>query len=83
MSGSGRTSQIPHHVTSYAQKHQINARKLSQRQANSIRGNADSLPQQQSLQAWLFVSTTHLPERHLELRCFGMPRRTIPYHQIM
>ncbi len=26
-----------------------------------------------SAQAWLFVSTIRLPERHLKLRCFGMP----------
>ncbi len=34
-----------------------------------------------SAQAGLFVSTTRLPERHLKLRCFGMPRRTIHCHQ--
>jgi len=30
-----------------------------------------------SAQAELFVSTTRLPERHLKLRCFGMPQRII------
>ena len=29
-----------------------------------------------SAQAELFVSTTRLPQKHLKLRCFGMPRRT-------
>jgi len=33
-------------------------------------------------QARRFVSTTRLPERHLKLRCFGMPRRTTHCHQI-
>ena len=31
--------------------------------------------------AGLFVNTTRLPERHLKLRCFGMPKRIIPCHQ--
>ncbi len=34
-----------------------------------------------SAQATPFVSITRLPERHLKLRCFGMPRRTTPCHQ--
>jgi len=34
-----------------------------------------------SAQAWLFVNTTRLPDRHLKLRCFGMPRRIIPCYQ--
>ncbi len=33
-----------------------------------------------SAQAMPFVSITRLPERHLKLRCFGMPRRTIHCH---
>ena len=30
-----------------------------------------------SAQATLFVSITRLPDRHLKLHCFGMPRRAI------
>ncbi|DBA90877.1 TPA: hypothetical protein ACH3X2_004247 [Trebouxia sp. C0005] len=51
--GLWRTSQVPHHVrplTSCAQEPHKSAQKLYGRQAYSIRGNADSLPQQQRLQ---------------------------------
>ncbi|DBA77913.1 TPA: hypothetical protein ACH3X2_008338 [Trebouxia sp. C0005] len=34
-----------------------------------------------SAQAGPFVSITRLPERHLKLRWFGIPKRSIPCHQ--